>query len=948
MPKFPIAGYAVDFPFEPYEVQKEYMRKVIESLETSQNAMLESPTGTGKTLSLLCSSLAWLMVKKAEHEASRPKILDDMRTKDLDFATIMSMTDGTPKIIYASRTHTQLSQAMQEMKRSGYAHLRAVVLGSRNQMCIHPEVSKETNSSVQINLCKHTVKKKECSFHSNVENMKCSEELSSGVVDIEDLVTKGRSSKFCPYYMSKELYKEANIIFMPYNYILDPKARRANQIELNNCVVILDEGHNVEKMCEDAMSLQLTSTDVASSITDVTSAMELLDKAQDSGDMLGYEERKDISLDDLATFKEVLLALEKTIDVIKVDHKKTGVTFGGEYVYDFLSQASISFQNFRAMLNLIDNLLQYFAVVSLNKALGVKGVGLQKLADLLSIVFAQNSDEYREKVTKCYRVHVEIEEQNTYAKDGWKSTRPSTILAKAFSFWCFSPAFGMDFLRKVRCVIITSGTLAPMKPLISEMGIEFPVQLENPHIVTREQVCVKVVSQGSDKEPLISNYANRDNVKYITSLGRTLLSFAPVIPGGILIFFPSYTLMTKCQNAWQESGLWSQICNIKSIYVESRKKNDFQDTMTEYYAKIRDPGSRGAIFMAVCRGKVSEGLDFADLNGRAVLIPGLPFPPLYDPRVMLKKQYLEENRRTMKELISGNDWYCLEASRAVNQAIGRVIRHKNDYGAILLCDSRFQNPQQKNQLSKWVLGHLNSPGSNGMNFGPLIGEVSRFFRNAEKKFDDPEKQIKRFDYGEGPSTSSAEVKHNSGLTRLKEVLSTSFPLQKSVIDTYKDLPQSSKSHNSDFLSSLNGEVKSIDFNDVENPYMTSTSDALPQSSQEGVRKRKYKLVDNDSPSLLEYGKPEEEEEQAEPGELPENRVECLKYIKTKLDILDYKKFVICLHNYNTHGNVESFFTTLHALFGTPRNHFILRGLQRFVKSEHKDAFENLLRQHLEE
>ncbi len=81
-------------------------------------------------------------------------------------------------------------------------------------------------------------------------------------------------------------------------------------------------------------------------------------------------------------------------------------------------------------------------------------------------------------------------------------------------------------------------------------------------------------------------------------------------------------------------------------------------------------------------------------------------------------------------MLSGDEWYFLEATRAVNQAIGRVIRHKNDYGAILLCDQRFNQQRQKSSLSSWIQGHLNKAQHNS--FGPLIAEVSRFFRNAER------------------------------------------------------------------------------------------------------------------------------------------------------------------------------------------------------------------------
>ena len=59
MPVVCVEDIEVDFPFKPYEVQLAYMSKIANSLKGNLNAVLESPTGTGKTLCLLCSTLAW-------------------------------------------------------------------------------------------------------------------------------------------------------------------------------------------------------------------------------------------------------------------------------------------------------------------------------------------------------------------------------------------------------------------------------------------------------------------------------------------------------------------------------------------------------------------------------------------------------------------------------------------------------------------------------------------------------------------------------------------------------------------------------------------------------------------------------------------------------------------------------------------------------------------------
>nr|KAF6373419.1 DEAD/H-box helicase 11 [Pipistrellus kuhlii] len=67
-----IGGIHFPFPFTPYSIQKDFMAVLYQVLEDGKIGIFESPTGTGKSLSLICGALSWLRdfeQKKRQEEA---------------------------------------------------------------------------------------------------------------------------------------------------------------------------------------------------------------------------------------------------------------------------------------------------------------------------------------------------------------------------------------------------------------------------------------------------------------------------------------------------------------------------------------------------------------------------------------------------------------------------------------------------------------------------------------------------------------------------------------------------------------------------------------------------------------------------------------------------------------------------------------------------------------
>lgn len=231
----------------------------------------------------------------------------------------------------------------------------------------------------------------------------------------------------------------------------------------------------------------------------------------------------------------------------------------------------------------------------------------------------------------------------------------------------------------------------------------------------------------------------------MTDLSMVIQNICNVVPAGIVCFFSSYDVMDQFYKHLVESKSLEKIQQKKKVFKEPRSGGQQTEKMLTDYAKAvkaaskcMEPGRQtGAFLMSVVGGKLSEGLNFSDDLGRCVCVVGLPFPNKTAPELAEKMKYLDKvaaDRKTCSaEAFSSNEYYENLCMKAVNQCIGRAIRHINDYATVLLIDERYQQERIKRKLPNWIQTSLRMPA----NFGAVQGSLVKFFK--QKKSTDSNK-----------------------------------------------------------------------------------------------------------------------------------------------------------------------------------------------------------------
>jgi DNA excision repair protein ERCC-2 len=237
------------FPYPFRKGQEDIVKHISDTVERSSHLVMESGTGSGKTVCALAPTLDYAL----KHEK---------------------------RVLYLTRTNSQQRQVIFELRKiNAKQKIYGAGVQGRNQMCPAMEQDELLAKGSSEELSKVCGKRKmevlaaiskgaapkSCTYFARV----CTKDLSAlrewaqdTLPTVEELAARCKEESCCPYELNKSLILEATLVTAPYIYFFNPFIR-TRLLEWMGCnlediILIIDEAHNLPNYARDIESAELS------------------------------------------------------------------------------------------------------------------------------------------------------------------------------------------------------------------------------------------------------------------------------------------------------------------------------------------------------------------------------------------------------------------------------------------------------------------------------------------------------------------------------------------------------------------------------------------------------------------------------------------------------------------------------------------------------------------
>ena len=606
------------------------MLELKKCLDAKGHCLLEMPSGTGKTVSLLALIVAYMKA----HPSDVTKLIYCSRT----IPEIEKVLEELKKLLKYYEDHVE-DAAGQDQKFVGLA------LSSRKNLCIHPDIKRERDGKIVDGRCHSLVAPHVrerhaqgadnvaiCDFYEAFDARGREMSIPTGAYNSDDLKSLGGRQGFCPYFLARWAIGQAQIVVYSYHYLLDPKIADVVSKELaRNSVVVFDEAHNIDNTCIDSMSVKINR--------------KLLDKCQNSITVL-EEEIQRLKDADSGRLRDEYQRLVEGLRQAQ-ERRDNAVTLANPILPDHVLQEAVpgNIRKGEHFVAFMKRLVEY-----LKTRLRVQHVVQESPAGFLSDIARKVCIDRKplrfaaERLASLVRT-LEISHSNdfspltvishfatlvsTYTKGFTLIIEPSddktpNVINPVMHFRCLDSSIAIrPIFERFQSVVITSGTLSPldMYPRI----LDFHPVIMSSFTMTLARQCIlpMIVARGNDQVALTSKFEARDDTAVIRNYGNLLLETVSIVPDGVVCFFTSYLYMETVVATWYDQGVIDDVQKHKLLFIETQDAAETSLALLNYIKACEN--GRGAVLLAVARGKVSEGVDFDHHLGRAVLMFGIPY-----------------------------------------------------------------------------------------------------------------------------------------------------------------------------------------------------------------------------------------------------------------------------------------------------------------------------------